>query len=215
MLLEHAERARRVLLIVDEAQDLTEEALEELRLLTNLQHGQQPLLQIFLVGQDPLQRLIRRPSMDQLKQRIVAACHLEPLTLHETQEYLSHRLECAGWTGDPTISAEVVRLIHAASLGIPRRINIAADRLLLHGFVEAKHKLDETDGREVLAELRDERLFELEEEEPPMQDVSPHAESLAPITSDRDSEPGKRGQKDGVGNSIDKPGAAGPRRERR
>ncbi len=115
VLLEHAERARRVLLIVDEAQDLTEEALEELRLLTNLQHGQQPLLQIFLVGQDPLQRLIRRPSMDQLKQRIVAACHLEPLTLHETQEYLSHRLECAGWTGDPTISAEVVRLIHAAS----------------------------------------------------------------------------------------------------
>ncbi len=159
VLLHQAGKSQRSLLLVDEAQDLSESALEELRLLTNLQVNRRPLLQIFLVGQEPLRRMIAKPSMEQLKQRVLAACHLQPLKLMETREYLRHRLNCAGWRGDPIISGDVVRLVQAASLGIPRRINIVADRLLLHGYVEGKHELGEADARVVVLELHDEQLF--------------------------------------------------------
>jgi general secretion pathway protein A len=99
------------LLIVDEAQNLPFESMEELRMITNLQEGASPLLQIFLVGQDRLRSIIAEPRMEQLRQRIFAACRMEPLNPEETRDYLHHRLRCAGWGGSPTISGEAVWLL--------------------------------------------------------------------------------------------------------
>ncbi len=152
-------RTRRgALLVVDEAQDLAPGALEELRLLTNLQEHSTPLLQIFLVGQQGLRDVIRRRNMEQLHQRIIAACHLEPLATEETREYVEHRLVCAGWEGDPCISDAAYYIIHQFTDGVPRRINLVCSRLLLHGSVEEKHKLLARDVRVVLQELCDEHL---------------------------------------------------------
>ncbi|MDJ0861273.1 MAG: AAA family ATPase [Gammaproteobacteria bacterium] len=181
VLLRQAGNRQRTLLLVDEAQDLSESALEELRLLTNLHVHRRPLLQIFLIGQDALRRMVAKPSMEQLKQRILAACHLEPLKLKETREYLRHRLKCAGWRGDPIISGDVVRLVQAASLGVPRRINIVADRLLLHGYVEGKHELGEADARVVVRELRQEQLFGAGAEEGAGQAAVSDVDTLSPL----------------------------------
>ena len=154
-------RGRRVLLIIDEAQNLTKEALEELRMLTNLQRDGQPLLQIFLVGQESLQDLVGSPGMEQVAQRVVAACHLDPLDETQTREYVRHRLSQAGWRGDPRISESLYPIIHRFSEGIPRRINLFCGRLLLLGVVERKHSLGVADGRAVVQELFNERLTTL------------------------------------------------------
>lgn len=152
---------RRVLLIIDEAQDLSVQALEELRLLTNLQGGGRPLLQIILLGQTSLRDLIRRPEMLQVHQRIVAAMHLQPLKPQETVAYVRHRLETAGWTGDPVFQPGVVTAIYAYSEGIPRLINQYCSRLLLRGFSLDLHELTKNDAQEVLHELQEEGLVEV------------------------------------------------------
>ena len=126
------------LLIVDEAQNLPFEAMEELRMITNLQEGASPLLQVILVGQDALRSIIAESRMEQLRQRILAACRMEPLSPDETRDYLHHRLLCAGWRGFPTLSGEAVWLLHSGSGGIPRTINSLAGRLLLYGCIEEK-----------------------------------------------------------------------------
>lgn len=150
---------RRPLLIIDEAQGLSRTALEELRLLTNLQQHNQPLLQIFLVGQDELRDIVMSPELEQLHQRIVAACHMEPLTALDTRRYIEHRLIQVGWHNDPQISDEIYPLIHRFSLGIPRWINLICSRLLLHGMVEEKHHLDREDVNSVLRGLVEEQLL--------------------------------------------------------
>ncbi|MEH6570721.1 MAG: AAA family ATPase, partial [Halioglobus sp.] len=132
---------QRALLIVDEAQDLSPSAMEELRLLTNIQISGSPLLQIFLVGQPELRELILSPSMEQVHQRIVAASHLEALAEGETEAYILHRLERVGWRGDPVFSKSIFPLIYKFSEGIPRRINLICSRLLLHGSVEQQHRI--------------------------------------------------------------------------
>jgi general secretion pathway protein A len=147
------EAGRRVLLIIDEAQNLSERALEELRLLTNIQQSDEFHLQMFLLGQSSLRDLIRRPGMEQLRQRLIAACHFEPLDVEETQAYVEYRLTVAGWTGDPEFSEGVFELIQHHSGGIPRRINLICGRLLLHGRVNEKHFLGEEDVLEVIEEL--------------------------------------------------------------
>lgn len=152
------ESAGTAILIVDEAQNLSDRSLEELRLITNLQRGARALIQIFLVGQESLRDLIRQRSLEQLQQRIVAACHLDPLDLTETRAYIRHRLLCAGWSGDPVYEAEALRHIYEASGGVPRLINKICDRLLLHGSVEELHSLRADDARLVIAELKDEFL---------------------------------------------------------
>lgn len=152
-------RKRRPLLIIDEAQGLTPAAMEELRLLTNLQIDGQPLLQIFLIGQSELRDLVLDPTLEQLHQRIVAACHLEPLKTLETASYVMHRLKCTGWSGSPMINIEIFPELFNFSRGIPRRINLAFSRLLLHGSLEEKNWLDATDIRLVVKELREEDLF--------------------------------------------------------
>ncbi|MHA7816402.1 MAG: ExeA family protein [Pseudohaliea sp.] len=149
---------RRALLIVDEAQDLSLSAMEELRLLTNLQQGGKPLLQIFLLGQPELRELVLRPEMEQVHQRIVAASHLRALEPDEAEAYVRHRLEAVGWCGDPALAEAVFPLIHKFSEGVPRRINLICSRLFLHGGVEGLHRLGVDDLREVIQELQDENL---------------------------------------------------------
>lgn len=150
---------RRPLLIVDEAQDLAPSALEELRLLTNLQSENQPLLQIFLVGQDELRQKVLDPGLEQLHQRIVAACNMAPLTLDSVEAYIKHRLSHVGWEGNPDLQENIYSPIHIHSLGIPRVINQICSRLLLHGMVEEKLQLDADDVLEVIASLNEEQLL--------------------------------------------------------
>jgi len=152
-------KGRRVILIVDEAQGLSASALEELRLLANLQRNHQLLLQIFLVGQEQLLEMLRSPGMEHLHQRLIAASHLQPLGLDEVIDYIEHRLSRVGWKGDPTIDEGALRLIHKYSGGIPRRINLICNRLFLSGGLEQKHELVTEDARSVVEELRKEFLL--------------------------------------------------------
>lgn len=158
LLMSYHSDGRRALLIIDEAQDLSVSALEELRLLTNLQLNSQPLLQIFLLGQEELRALVQGPGMEQVQQRLVAACHLEQLKEDETKAYIIHRLEQVGWQGAPAISNAIYPVIYRFTAGIPRRINQICSRLFLHGSVEGSHKLGIEDARTVIAELQQEQL---------------------------------------------------------
>ena len=148
----------RALLIVDEAQDLSTSAMEELRLLTNIQIDGAPLLQIFLLGQSELRDLVLSPAMEPVHQRILAASHLESLESGETEAYIRHRLERVGWTGDPQISKSVFPLIYKFSEGVPRRINLICSRLFLLGSVEQRHKIGVREARAVIEELQSENL---------------------------------------------------------
>jgi type II secretory pathway predicted ATPase ExeA len=146
------------LLVVDEAQNLTLNALEELRMLTNLQVNGKPLLQIFLVGQEELREKLQDPSLEQLRQRVTAAAHLHSLDQHQMGGYIIHRLKVVGWNGVPRLNANIMPIIEAACEGVPRRINQFCSRLLLHGAVEQKSELDVEDARLVFTELSEERL---------------------------------------------------------
>ena len=145
-----ANKGRRTLLLIDEAQDLPLSALEELRLLGNLQLNARPLLQIFLVGQEQLLEMVRAAPMRPLYQRLVAACHLEPLSFEETHAYIEYRLERAGWNGEPAFDARSYHMIHRFSEGFPRQINKVCSRLLLYGSTEKKRRLDCFDCLKVL-----------------------------------------------------------------
>ncbi|MDY6827976.1 MAG: XrtA/PEP-CTERM system-associated ATPase [Pseudomonadota bacterium] len=148
---------KRVLLVVDEAQNLPASTVEELRMLSNFQVENRPLLQSFLLGQEEFRGLVQSPQMEQLRQRIIASCHLQPLDQVETRGYIEHRLQRVGWAGtNPAISDDAFDAIHAISQGVPRRINTFCDRLLLYGFLEELECLDadavDVVRREVLAE---------------------------------------------------------------
>lgn len=146
------------ILIVDEAQDLPQQALEELRLLTNLEYDNKPLLQVFLVGQPTLFDNISSDSMQQFRQRITAAASLQPLRPEDIPHYIEHRLSLVGWKHDPDISEDIYEFIHRYTEGVPRQVNQICTRLLLHGFVEGKHTLDMSDVVCVIDELADEHL---------------------------------------------------------
>ena len=152
-------KGRRVILIVDEAQGLSAELLEELRLFSNFQHDSNLLLQIFLVGQEPLMDIVRSPGMEQLHQRLIAAAQLKPLTYEQTVDYVVHRLECVGWEGDPSITDEAFGLIHKFSAGVPRRINLICHRLFLHAGLKERHELVGGDALNVIVELHREGLL--------------------------------------------------------
>lgn len=141
------------LLVVDEAQTFSPEALEELRILSNFECNGRALMQIFLVGQTELKRLLTDPSMAQLRQRVIASHHLEPLDAQETRDYISHRLETAEWMDDPSFEPGVFEAVHRWSGGVPRRINWVMDRLLLYGYLEELRHLGEEELRTVLQEL--------------------------------------------------------------
>jgi general secretion pathway protein A len=131
----------RIVLIIDEAQNLSHEALEQVRLLTNLETPTQKLLQIILIGQPELRTLLAREDLRQLAQRITARYHLLPLSMPETAEYLRHRIAVAGSPRSPFDTSAVAR-IHARTGGIPRLINVVAERTLLAGYVHERTTLD-------------------------------------------------------------------------
>jgi type II secretory pathway predicted ATPase ExeA len=156
---QHNEQGGRSILIVDEAQGLTMEALEDIRLLSNLQNYDGLLLQVFLLGQESLLDMIRAPGMEQLQQRLIAASHLEPLKLSETMAYVEHRLRKVGWQNDPSFTEESMNLIHKFSGGVPRRINLICHRLFIRGGLEQKHQLQGEDALHVIVELHKEGLL--------------------------------------------------------
>ena len=129
---------RRALLVVDEAQNLNRAAIEELRMLSNFQIGSHALLQSFLVGQPELRALITSKPMEQLRQRIIASCHLGPMDAAETRAYIEHRLHKVGWVDNPGIHADAFELIYRRTGGIPRRVNLLCSRLLLAAFLGAE-----------------------------------------------------------------------------
>lgn len=147
---------KRALLAVDEAQNLTPRAIEELRMLSNFQLGDQALLQSFLIGQPELRAMMQGPQMQQLRQRVIASYHLGPMDRGETQAYIEHRLAHVGWKGDPRFEAAAFDLIHTASGGIPRRINTLCNRLLLSGFLGEKRAFDAADVQAIAREIREE-----------------------------------------------------------
>ncbi|MBL4867563.1 MAG: AAA family ATPase [Pseudomonadales bacterium] len=140
LLLAHAED-RKTLLIIDEAQNLSIDVLEQIRLLTNLETNQRKLLQIILIGQPELRDLFAKPELRQLAQRITARYHLERLTVEESIAYVKHRLSVAG-TQEEIFSVPVIKLLHRISGGIPRVINVICDRALLGAYVQDRRIVD-------------------------------------------------------------------------
>ncbi len=155
-LISQTSKGKRCLLIVDEAQNLTPRAVEELRMLSNFQFGNQALLQSFLVGQPEFREILQQPEMEQFRQRVAATCHIGPLDKDETRAYIEHRLKCAGSTGKPSFEPAAFEGIYAATSGIPRRINAVCDRLLLAGFLGGRTHLTAADVTEVVQEFEQE-----------------------------------------------------------
>lgn len=151
--LRRAGERKRCLLIVDEAQNLGAPALEELRMLSNFQLGERSLFQAFLVGQPELRHTMRRPEMEQLRQRVTAACHIDLLDLEDSRLYVEHRLRRAGATDKPSFDTGCFEALFESSGGVPRRINLVCDRLLLRGYVTGSHHFTANDVMEVSLEL--------------------------------------------------------------
>ena len=149
-LMARAREGKRVLLLVDEVQNLSHGAMEELRMLSNFQVGERALLQTFLLGQDEFRPKLQSAGMEQFRQRIIASYHLDPLNRKEIQDYIFHRLRLCGWQDDPHIQSEVFEKIYEHSSGVPRRINKLCDRLLLHGCIEELHELGVQDITSVI-----------------------------------------------------------------
>ena len=142
-----------VVLFVDEAQDLSDELLEEIRLLSNLETDDRKLLQIVLIGQPELRARLARPALRQLRQRITVRYHLGPLQRDEIEAYVLHRLTVAGARGRPTFTPGALRAVHRASRGVPRLVNAICDKTLLAGYVEGIDRLGRRQVRRAVKEL--------------------------------------------------------------
>ncbi|HEB97834.1 MAG TPA: DUF2075 domain-containing protein [Sedimenticola thiotaurini] len=170
---------KRVLLLVDEAQNLPVESLEELRMLSNFQINGHSLMQSFLLGQTEFDQTVQSPEMEQFRQRIIAALHLKPMDAEETRAYIEYRLTKAGWKDDPQITAGAYEKIYDFTQGVPRRINNFCDRLLLFGSLEERHLLDENAVKSVIRELQNEGLGA------PRPEVPATPQTQSPTTSRR------------------------------
>lgn len=185
-----AARGRRALLVVDEAQNLNREAIEELRMLSNFQLGKQALLQSFLIGQPELRKVLESKSMEQFRQRVIASCHLGPLDAEETQAYIQHRLRRVGWKDVPRIEDPAYREIHEWTGGVPRRINLLCNRLLLAAYLGNSTVIAQADVARVAHEMRGEvgesRVAQLT---PPLARSEPAAEGSRSGTGARAAGP--------------------------
>jgi general secretion pathway protein A len=149
-------QGKRVLLVVDEAQNLTPRTVEELRMLSNFQTADNSLLQIFLLGQPEFRKTLLSGDMQQLLQRVIATYHLGPLDAVETRAYIEHRLHTVGWHGDPSLSEDAFTTIYDFTGGIPRKINTLCDRLFLMGYLEEMHNFTSSEVNEVISDIQEE-----------------------------------------------------------
>lgn len=152
-LLARSRERKRCLLVVDEAQNLPPRSIEELRMLSNFQVGPKALLQIFLLGQEQFRTMLNSANFEQLRQRVIADFHLQPLDAEETQRYVEARLQFAHWQNDPQFDAGAYAAIFDYTRGLPRRINIFCDRLMLYGFLEGLHVFTRESVSAVVREL--------------------------------------------------------------
>jgi putative secretion ATPase (PEP-CTERM system associated) len=148
-----ARSGRRTLLIVDEAQALPIESLEELRMLSNFQAGGYPLLQIFLLGQPEFRERLQDSRLEQLRQRVIAMHHLSPMEADEVEPYLIHRLSLVGWRGRPRFTNDAIAAMYRWSGGVPRKLNMLAGRALLYGAIERIDSFSGADLETVIADL--------------------------------------------------------------
>ena len=170
-LLERYRDGETVVLIIDEAQNLTYPVLEEIRLLTNLETSTEKLLQIVLSGQPELEEKLKLPQLRQLRQRIMLRCRTTPLSEEQTRDYIAERLRIAGASGEPIFSAKTVETIHVYSMGIPRVINLLCEHSLVNGFVEQQRPIQLKIVEEVAHE------FQLDEVEPVAPNGAPKIDS--------------------------------------
>lgn len=140
-LLQQVEKGRETVLIIDEAQDLTDDLLEQVRLLSNLETDNRKLLQIVLMGQPELRDRLNEHHLRQLRQRITVRYHLVPLSRHEVSHYIQHRLEVSGAKGAPYFTQPALWRVHRYSQGIPRLVNALCDKALLAGFVQQTDRI--------------------------------------------------------------------------
>ena len=155
-LLERAAAGDEVVLLIDEAQDLSRELLEQVRLLSNLETDQRKLLQIVLVGQPELREMLDEPRLRQLRQRITVRYHLSPLSAEETEHYVQFRMQVAGGNSRPTFNRWALRSIYRYSRGVPRLINAVCDKTLLCGYVTESDRLLGRHVRRAIRELEGE-----------------------------------------------------------
>ncbi|HEY7806436.1 MAG TPA: XrtA/PEP-CTERM system-associated ATPase [Croceibacterium sp.] len=178
---DQARAGKRCLLVVDESQNLSVPALEELRMLSNFQLGNHPLLQTLLLGQPEFRVTLQSsPDLEQLRQRVIAAHHLEPMEKGEIEPYIVHRLEKVGWNGNPAFDQRVFLELYDASGGIPRRVNQIVNRLMLLGAVEERTRIDSAMLKAVLDEMEGEKAFP-EAAPKPMPKAEPKFEPVAPL----------------------------------
>lgn len=149
-------QGKRALLVVDEAQNLTPSAVEELRMLSNFQTVDKSLLQTFLLGQPEFRKTLNGSEMEQLRQRVIATYHLGPMDASETRLYIEHRLNTVGWRGDPTFGEDAFAAVYTHTGGIPRKINTLCDRLLLMGCLEELHAFGNSEVSEVISDIQQE-----------------------------------------------------------
>ncbi len=155
-----AREGRRVLLVVDEVQNIPRESLEELRMLSNFNSAGHAVLQTFLLGQKEFNETLNAPDMVQLKQRVIASYQLRALDREESQQYIEHRLNLVGWQGNPSFADDAHDLIFEMTAGIPRRINMLCDRLLLYCYLEEVREIARQVVRDVIDELGEEVVRE-------------------------------------------------------
>lgn len=192
-LMARAREHKRALLVVDEAQNLPARSLEELRMLSNLQVGNKALLQTFLLGQAQFRQMLDDPDLEQLRQRVIANYHLSALAPDECQSYVESRLQQVSWQNDPQFTPEAYKIIHEYTEGVPRRINMLCDRVLLFSCLEERHVVDEKVLAEVTNELQSEisgkpiAPVELADEQPAdeaPQSAQPQGQSVATPPND-------------------------------
>jgi len=161
------DEGKRVLLVVDEAQNMPRSSLEELRMLSNFDYKGMPVVQSFLLGQREFRAVMRSPGLEQLRQRVLAAYHLKPLTPQETETYIKHRMAKVGWTQDPKIEDDVYMGVYQFTSGVPRRINTLMDRLLLNASLDDSHVLSFAGLRAITSEIATEQEAEKSAEDEP------------------------------------------------
>ncbi|MBI5451159.1 MAG: AAA family ATPase [Gammaproteobacteria bacterium] len=155
---------RTAILVIDEAQTLSREAIEELMVLANVMVNDVPVLQVILVGQALLKARLSGIEMEQIRQRVVAYFHLTPLMAEEVCQYIDFRMRRHGWNGQKLFTSEVSMLIYAETSGLPRRINRMCDRILLNCFLQGKKEVTAVEVVEVIGELKGEMIFDPEEQ---------------------------------------------------